>query len=227
MMKRMIGTGALLATMLLSATAQTTEPVDSSYANSWYQQRMDFFRHVPKQKKAIVFLGNSITEAGDWQELIAGKPVQNRGISGDVSFGVLARLDETLAEKPAKIFLLIGVNDIKRGTPVTVIANNQERIIQQIKALSPRTRVYIQSVLPVHEPVLAEIYKKITNERIKSLNSLLKEVAVRNNVPFVDLHPVFVDENGQLKRDMTTDGLHLRPAAYIKWVASLKEKKLL
>jgi len=227
MMKRMIGTGALLATMFLSAAAQTEVSTDSSYANGWYQQRMDFFRHVPKQKKAIVFLGNSITEVGDWQEIIGNKPVQNRGISGDNSYGVLARLDETLQEKPAKIFLMIGVNDIKRGTPVSVIANNQERIVQRIKALSPRTKVYMQSVLPVHEPVLADIYKKITNERIKSLNSLLQEIAQRNQVPYVDLHPVFTDENGQLKRDMTTDGLHLRPAAYIKWVASLKEKKLL
>ena len=36
----------------------------------------------------------------------------NRGISGDFTNGVLARLEEITHYKPKAIFLLIGVNDL-------------------------------------------------------------------------------------------------------------------
>jgi lysophospholipase L1-like esterase len=46
-------------------------------------------------------------------------------------------------------------------------------------------------------------------------------------VTYVDLHPVLTDEQGQLQQELSTDGLHLKPAAYEKWVALLQAKKLL
>ena len=207
--------------------AQTAEVVDSSYNNNYYVERVKYFDSLHPFKKSIVFLGNSITEVGAWAEVLPGKQVINRGISGDNSWGVYARLDQVLALKPRKIFLLIGVNDIKRGTPASYIANNYERIAAKVKAVSPHTTLYFQSVLPVTEPVLASIYAKITNSRIRALNDSLKLVAAKYNCPYIDLHPVFVDDNGQLKRELTTDGLHLKQFAYILWADYLKTKKYL
>lgn len=219
-----------LTTLLLggSALAQDAAKIDSSYANSHYRMRLDFFRQMPNNKKEIVFLGNSITEAGEWQELVPCRPVVNRGISGDVTWGVLARLDEVLASKPAKIFLLIGVNDLKRGISPETIASNHRRILSQIQRESPKTKVYLQSVLPVNEGMLAPIYKSITNTRIGELNSRLQALAGEHkNVAYVNLHPALADSTGQLERELSTDGLHLKTAAYIKWVAHLKKEKAL
>lgn len=199
--------------------------IDSSYLNSHYQMRLAFFRQMPDRKNEIVFLGNSITEVGEWQELLAGRPVVNRGISGDVTFGVLARLDEVLASKPKKIFLLIGVNDLKRGLPVELIARNHQRIVSRIREASPRTAIYLQSVLPVHEPMLASIYQKITNARVAELNRRLQALAGQRHIRYVNLHEVFADEHGQLKRELTTDGLHLKATAYLLWVNQLKKLK--
>lgn len=201
--------------------------IDSSYNNSHYRQRLEFFKQMPDQKREIVFVGNSITEAGEWQELIPGKPVLNRGISGDVTFGVLARLDEILSSKPSKIFILIGINDLKRGIPAEVITANFEKIINHVKQESHKTKLIIQSVLPVNESLMPSAYQKITNLKVKELNQLLKETAGRHKVVFVDLHPVFEDENGQLKRELTTDGIHLKSSAYIHWTKYLKQKRLL
>lgn len=218
----------IAALIFLPMKSWCQEKVDSSYANSYYKARLAYFQKLPDRKNEIVFLGNSITEAGEWQEVITGETVANRGISGDNSWGVLNRLDEVLASKPKKIFLTIGVNDLKRGTPEIYIARTIKRIIAEIRMRSPQTSVYVQSVLPVHEPMLAAIYDKIKNSRINNLNKLIAETATGKKVVFVNLHnDHFLDANGQLKKELSTDGLHLQPAAYIVWVQYLKQMKYL
>lgn len=200
--------------------------VDSSYNNGHYQHRVAYFNMVPHQRKEIIFLGNSITEAGPWQELLRGHTVLNRGISGDVTYGVLARLHAMLAAKPFKIFLLIGVNDIKRGIPVDTIAQTYERIIQKVVLLSPKTKLYLQSVLPVNETMLAPSYKNVTNEKINKLNEKIRALALQYKLTFINLHLVFAVD-GELKSDLTLDGIHLKSIAYLQWVQYLKQLKLL
>src|SRR6478735_10221234 len=102
--------------------------IDSSYNNTYYQGRMELFNSLTPPKNATVFLGNSITERGAWGELLSGQPIMNRGIGGDNTFGVLARLEGVAKAKPKKIFLLIGINDLSRGLPKGVILNNYNRI---------------------------------------------------------------------------------------------------
>lgn len=225
-MKRMIFLLSMMAA-LDSASAQK-EPVDSSYANNYYVERMKFFEQLHPARKPVVFLGNSITEAGPWNEVLPGINVVNRGISGDNSWGVYARLSQVIQLKPVKIFLLIGVNDLKRGVPVHYIVRNYERIAVTLKTALPKTTLYLQSVLPVAEPMLAKIYARINNEKIQQLNEGLKQVAQKYNCPFIDLyHEVFVDEKKQMRTAYTTDGLHCKPAGYLAWAAYLKKKRYL
>jgi lysophospholipase L1-like esterase len=223
-------TGTLLVLLVCSAIAfaQTGSNIDSSYANGYYVERMKYFAQLKAPEKAIVFLGNSITEAGEWQEVLPGKKVINRGISGDNSFGVYARLDALLALKPAKVFLLIGINDLKRGTPVEVILNNYTKIIQKIKKDAPETTLYLQSVLPVAGSVIPAIYAKITNGKVKELNKGIRELANSDRLTYIDLYnDVFISNEGQLKIEFTTDGLHLKAAAYIIWAKYLQDKNYL
>lgn len=223
-MKRYFVLLGLLMGACLNTMAQEKVVIDSSYNNGHYQHRLEFFRSMPDQKREIVFVGNSITEMGEWQELLPGKPVVNRGISGDVTYGVLARIDEVLSSRPAKIFILSGVNDLKRGIPVDTVAATFERILVRMKTGSPKTKVFVEGVLPVNEGMLAAQYKKVTNKVIAALNERLKVLAAKYGYTYVDLAPAVADENGQLEKENTQDGLHLWPAAYIKWVQLLKDK---
>lgn len=207
--------------------AQESTIIDSSYASNHYKHRVVFFNQLPKAKKAIVFMGNSITEMGEWQELLHPKKVLNRGISGDVTYGVLARLDDVLKDKPAKLFLLIGVNDMKRGIPVDTIAKTYERIVQKIRIASPKTTLFIQSVLPLNEAMLSTAYKKLSNADVQKLNEKLKALAIKYGCTYLDLHPIFTDEKGLLKNELTQDGIHLWPSAYIHWIAYLKKQRFL
>jgi lysophospholipase L1-like esterase len=213
--------------MELQGFAQSAGKIDSSYDNIYYRERMDLFNGLPRQQKGIVFLGNSITERGTWQELLPGRNVINRGIGGDNTFGVLARLDGVLKDHPSVIFLLIGINDIGRGLPISVIADNYRRIADRVREESPNTKLYLQSVLPMNDAILAMDYLKNKKDSIIALNAAIKRIAVEKHLEYIDLHPVFADAKGDLRPDMTVDGIHLKPAAYIPWVAYLEIKRYL
>jgi lysophospholipase L1-like esterase len=221
----------LITALLLSvngiALAQQEATIDSSYANSWYQLRTEFFKQLPDHKNEVVFLGNSITEQGEWQELVHKKHVLNRGISGDVTFGILARLDEILSSKPAKVFVLMGINDLKRGIPTEIIISNYLKLIKRVEASSPKTKLYIQSLLPLNMTMLPQSYNKLNNEKVNDVNAQLQALCTRYKITYVNLHPVFVDEKKELKKELSLDGLHLRSAAYIIWVDYLKKLKVL
>lgn len=218
----------LLLSLLIVMNGQAQQKkIDSSYNNIYYQQRIDLYNGLPHQKKAIVFLGNSITERGPWPELIPGKAVVNRGIGGDNTFGVLARLDKVLEDKPAVIFLLIGINDIGRSLPVTVIAGNYRRIVEKVQAQSPKTTLYLQSVLPMNDSILTAAYLKNKKDTILALNKEIIKLAEEKKLTYINLHEIFADTNGDLKPALALDGIHLKPAAYIQWVDYLRKKKLL
>lgn len=224
-MKRLF-IGILLA-LPFYGSAQEQTVIDSSYANGHYLQRLEFFKKMPDKKNEIVFLGNSITEGGKWQELVPLKHVINRGISGDVTYGVLARMDEILASKPKKIFILIGINDMKRGTPKEVILNNYRKIIRMVKEQSPKTKLYVQSILPINKAMLPASYAKLSNTAVLEMNVQLKAIANQQQLNYVNLHDVFAGNDGELKRELSIDGLHLKSAAYILWADYLKKNHAL
>jgi len=218
-----------LAFCLLTAMgyAQSTVKIDSSYANWYYQARVDLFNLLNDVKVDIVFLGNSITERGEWHELIPKKRIANRGIGGDNSFGILARLDGIIAQGPSRIFMMVGINDLGRGLPVSVIVNNYRRIIERFQSALPKTKIYIQSVLPLNEELLKYEYLKGKNVQVKELNDELKKLSLQYKLDYINLHEILANQQGQLIKRFTIDGIHLKTEAYLLWVEYLKKKKFL
>lgn len=197
--------------------AQHALPYDTSYTFEHYKVRRAFYERLPNRKNEIVFLGNSITENGEWNEIFKNKNIVNRGIGGDVCFGLLNRLDEVLASKPKCIFLMIGINDIGRSVPVTIIAGKIQEILRKIEKQSPKTNMFLQSVLPINEHVIRYEYMKNKSDQIVLLNEQLKSIADQEQIRYLDLYSRFADENGQLIPKYTTDGIHLSAAGYLHW----------
>lgn len=191
--------------------------------STFYYQRATLFEALPVSSKDIVFLGNSITNGGEWCELFNNKHAKNRGISGDVCYGVYDRLDAVLKGKPAKIFLLIGINDLSRGTSADTIIQQICMITQKIKQESPKTKLYLQSVLPV-----TDYYKMFDGhtarwQEVKKINEGLARLAEEEKVTYIDLYSHFVDpETGKMRIEYTNDGLHLLGKGYLKWVEIVK-----
>ncbi|TWJ03194.1 lysophospholipase L1-like esterase [Mucilaginibacter frigoritolerans] len=185
--------------------------------------RLAQFAKEPIVTGRVIFLGNSITEMGNWKKATGDTTVINRGIGGDITYGVLKRLKDITDRQPSKVFLLIGINDIGKDIPEAVIADNDLKIVKEIHAQCPQTRIYVESVLPVNSTVnnFPQHYDK--EEHVLALNKLLRANAAAGNYTYVDIFHLFADANGRLKSEYTYEGLHLKPPAYDIWVAYLRK----
>ena len=72
-------------------------------------------------------LGDSLTEWGNWHELVPEFRIINPGIGGDTSSGVLDRLQEVIGRRPKVVFVMIGTNDIGLQVPHEVLLRNLGR----------------------------------------------------------------------------------------------------
>ncbi|HRI78633.1 MAG TPA: GDSL-type esterase/lipase family protein [Cyclobacteriaceae bacterium] len=192
-----------------------------------YTARLVKFRAEQSSSGKILFLGNSITEQGPWRKLLKDSAVVNRGISGDNTFGVMARLDEVVRFKPSKLFLMIGVNDLSKNIPSETIIENIFAIVNRIRSGSPKTTVYVQSILPVNPTVKGFQTRFAKQENVIDINKQLAKYQEALHYTFVDLHSHFTDPKQLLEPKFTGDGLHLNPAGYQHWVAYLKKNKYL
>lgn len=213
--------------VLLSITVDAQKKWDSTFRPNNYALKVQLFKSYPNSEKDIIFLGNSITAGTDWMELMGRTDVRNRGISGDITFGVLERLDEVTEGKPSKVFILIGINDISRNIPDSLIVCNYQKIICRIKKESPSTRIYLHTLMPVNNEFTQFKNHYNKDEHILFINQELKKIAKKENVTLIDLHPHFLNENKKLDKKYTIDGLHLNAAGYQLWADILKKGKYL
>ncbi len=219
-MKKIIFFFALIAA--LQAGGQTPK-WDSTHRPGNFALKVDLFRSYPNSTKDIIFLGNSITAGVDWVELLGNPVVRNRGISGDITFGVLERLHEVTEGAPAKVFILIGINDISRNIPDSVIIGNYEKMIRRIKRESPKTKIYFQTLMPVNNNFTQFKNHYNKDEHILFVNESLKALAAKEKITLIDLYPHFLDSEKKMDKKYTIDGLHLNAEGYKVWAEVLKK----
>jgi len=186
--------------------------------------RLAKFESEPVVTGRIVFLGNSITQGGDWAKLTGDSTVVNRGIGADVTFGLRTRLDDVTRRKPSKLFVLIGINDISKDIPDAVIAAEYRMLIDSVHAQSSQTKICGQSILPLNPTVKSFPQHYDKQPRVVAVNRLLQQMARETHATYIDLWPIFIDKQNHLDAALTGDGLHLNEAGYVRWVAFLKRK---
>ncbi|HEX6847789.1 MAG TPA: family 20 glycosylhydrolase [Chitinophagaceae bacterium] len=207
-----------LYSVVIKINGQVALPVyPDSIFSTYYHQRWSLFKSLPQTKDDIIFIGNSITDGGEWSELFHDLHLKNRGISGDISAGVLKRMDEVVKRKPAKVFLMIGVNDLARGILPDSVVKNIILIAGYLKEQSPATKLFVQSILPVND-----VYKMFgghtsKGNQINQVNELLGRSAAKYRFTFIDLYSSFCNEAGKLKPEFSNDGLHLKAEGYLLW----------
>jgi lysophospholipase L1-like esterase len=191
----------------------------ASKFGTYYDQRKSLFEILPDTKNEIIFLGNSITDGSEWCELLQNPRAQNRGISGDTSEGVLFRLYQVTRVEPAKVFLLIGINDLSKNISPDTIYANICKIVSTIRLKSPKTKVYVQSILPVNNTFKTFSSATSRTPQVKDLNDRLKNICPKLGATFVDLFSELKNPNDDLLNPMyTNDGLHLLGEGYKTWL---------
>jgi lysophospholipase L1-like esterase len=140
-----------------------------------------------------------------------------------VTEGILLRLDAITKLKPAKIFIMIGVNDLARNMTVSEITFNYTAILERIRNETPKTKVYIESVLPVNPATGMALNHTNKTDLIIELNSRLKELAAEFGHTYIDLFSLMADDNNYLPRKYSIDGLHLTYKAYSVWAEAISQ----
>ncbi len=178
------------------------------------------------QSGKIVFFGDSLTDFYPLQEFFDEPTIYNRGVAGDTTDNLLARLDNVTDIAPSKVFLLIGTNDIGIGKSPRYAAANTKKIILKIKEACPDCKVYIQSQYPIRRgknlfSFFACLFR--SRKRLHKLDELNRINAQELGCAFIEIYPSLCDEKNRLKKEYTFDGLHMSALAYCK-ISSILDK---
>jgi lysophospholipase L1-like esterase len=163
-----------------------------------------------------ILVGDSLSLWFPKERLPTTKLWLNQGISGDTSTGILKRLSAFAKTKPDVIYIMAGINDLRQGASDEKILHNHYEIIRYLRRTHPRTQIIIQSILPTR-------LSTIPNNRIRQLNYQLFRIAKKEGAYYLNLYNWFADFEGNLRVELTTDGLHLSKDGYEVWQAALKQ----
>ena len=205
-----------LRSLVANVVASSLYSSPRIYTDHYYKRFLQFMDEPAIGNKDIVMLGNSLTEnGGDWAARLGNKNVRNRGIIGDEVMGVYDRLHQILPGHPAKLFLLIGVNDVSHDLTTDTIVGMIRVTVERIQKESPDTKLYLQSLLPINESFGR--YKRLAGKTnmIPEINKQLEELAKEKGLTYINLFPLFTEKGSNvLRAELTTDGLHLKEEGY-------------
>lgn len=189
--------------------------------NPYYKHKKSQFELLTKSHDSILFLGDSLTDQGEWVELLENANIVNRGISGDTTRRILNRLDAVVETKPKQIFLMIGINDfVNEKKSIKEVLDKYKIILEELKTKIPQTEVFLQSVLPVNNNLTIFFQD---NQKVIKFNSKLQELAKELGYQYIDIFSNLVDSENQLDASYTTDGLHLNGKAYLIWKQAVEK----
>lgn len=179
-----------------------------------------------KPEKLTVLAGDSISLWFPADLLPSERSWLNQGISGETSEGLLKRLPLFDRTQPDTVFVMIGINDLIRGVADETILSNLRAIVQDLRSVHGSAQIVVQSILP-HSGAKStwegrDRLLEIPNDRIRSLNEQLAAIAAEEGVKYLDLYTLFADAQGNLRLDLTTDGLHLSDRGYLVWRSALQ-----
>lgn len=163
-----------------------------------------------------ILVGDSLSLWFPKEKLPNSKLWLNQGISGDTSDGILKRLSAFSETRPDVIYIMAGINDLRKGTTDETILHNHRLIIHRLRQAHPKAQIFVQSILPTR-------LQTIPNSRISRINYQLALIAKQEGAHYLNLYSWFTDLQGNLREDLTTDGLHLSQAGYDVWRLVLQQ----
>jgi lysophospholipase L1-like esterase len=224
--------GTILPTQVNSNTQSQVKPELGPRHKLNYQQWVDILKQeakvasVNRPQRLTILAGDSLSLWFPFELLPLGRNWLNQGISGETSAGLLKRLDLFKDTQPETIFVMVGINDLIRGLSNDTILQNYWQIMRQLRKMHPKSQIVVQSILPHAEKQATwegrEKLVAIPNSRIRELNQRLEAIAKEEEVRFLNLYPLFADKQGNLRSELSTDGLHLNSGGYLVWSSALE-----
>ena len=186
----------------------------------------------PQHEQKVLFLGDSITYFGfilpcGYLHLIDNAmkhqtgeiKIISAGISGQTSKDMLGRFGSVLAQKPDWMLLSCGVNDVwhgAQGVPLDQYKTNIASMVDQARAAGIKVTILAST------PIGYDNFQDANNTKLKDYNAFLRELAVKDNLIFVDLNKAMADGCTAIKQHdphqqgqvVTMDGVHPNALGY-------------
>lgn len=162
---------------------------------------------------SILFLGDSLTAAGDWSTWFPEHHVLNRGEDGATTDQLVSGLDSVVEAHPDAIALLIGTNDLAMRKSVEHLVRNIEYALVAIRRDLPGVRMLLQSILPRGREFA---------DSIQDANRHLRQFAPTVRAQYLDLWPTFAREDGEIDPQFSDDRLRLNERGYEAWLSELR-----
>ena len=195
-------------------SALKASPKTPRKISTYHQEKKGLFDRLGNRSTEVLFIGDSLIDNGEWQELLPSNNVINRGIQGIATSDLLSLFPQIELIKSPKVFVMIGINDLRRGVTHKVILANYSHIVDQL--LKNFEFVFIHSVL------FGAYNEKELNLKIMEFNSSLEKLAQNNKrTLFVDLNSR-VSPEGYISEKLSFDGIHLNGKGYIVWREAIK-----
>lgn len=188
-------------------------------SDNYRAHRYDEFTSLSVNENSIVFVGNSITDMHNWPEAFGNDPrIVSRGVSGGFSHEVLDNVYSWVCGHPAKVFIMIGTNDLRNGSEPSAIAKNIQQTVDIIRTESPETEIYLQSVLPA-----ADGGNK-SDSTIMLTNTLIEAICVKTEkCTFVNLFHLLSGVKTQgWPYSADADHLHISALSYRLWCKAIE-----
>lgn len=175
--------------------------------------------------RTIICHGDSLTQGADiepafrWpsllQNALAGVQTINTGIGGDTTAGLLSRFGaDVIAREPDAVILMAGTNDFWWGLPLNSVMANLYAMAYQARhhgiaavyGLATPFNVQQATQQPWNPPDKG--YDQLLAD-IQSLTQQLARKARQSDIPVLDFHGLFLDDNGNPDPGLfLEDGMH-------------------
>jgi lysophospholipase L1-like esterase len=160
--------------------------------------------------RLTVILGDSHALWFPIEKLARDRFWLNQGLSGDTTAGVLKRVSTFAETRPDTIHVMVGINDLRKGKTDKEILGNLQQIMQRLRQEHPAAQIFVHSILPTR-------LAAIPSNRVRWLNYNIAALTKKESVNYLNVQPAFSDASGSLRRNLTTDGIHLNALGYQVW----------
>ena len=202
-------------------------------------QQADAVQSAPTKEPiaSLTFLGDSITahmisRADVERAQVWATKERYLNLDSRITYAKIVAPDtgkeERIAEvaarlKPSHLVITLGVDYgvYYYRNDLSLFAKYYEKLLNEISVVSPDTKILLQSIFPVTAGC-----KTITNEMIDNANTVIREIAQRRSLTYLDTQSVLRDADGFLKKEFcfSEDGIHLTRAAYSEILAYISQK---
>ncbi len=198
----------------------------------WEKRHAEKVALAAKEKFDLIMIGDSITHNFEkseyqpvWLQFYAPRHALNLGYSGGRTENTLWNLQngEIAGQSPKVVTLMIGTNNADEHnfpthhTPVQ-IAGGIEAIVKLLREKLPNTKILLLATFPYGDVPAQNSRGQV----IARSNDLIKHLADRKHVFYLDISKVFLYPDGSMNKAMMPDVLHPNPAGALVWAKAME-----